>query len=319
MGNELLLGKHLAKTFKSPHGSANIRAVYDVDIDVGEREIHGIIVESGCGKSTLGRILVGLEDEFEGQVFFSSEEIKALLKKSRKDFYRSVQMIFQNPYDVFDPRHRLEKSLLFVLKLHGIGKNNAARLEMISQAMANMGFQNVKDILTRRPTELSGGQLQRLAILRSLLLHPKMLVGDEITAMLDVSVRAEIINTLLHVIGEYHMSMILISHDIMSIRVIADRISVMYLGEIVESGKVSDIFKEPLHPYTKTLVSNCRDVNPAHSISPIRLKSDEKKIQNEQSCFFANRCPYATNRCYKEHPKMKKQNGRNVRCVLFDS
>lgn len=316
MGNKLLIGEHLAKTFH--RDSERIRAVVDVDIDVDETEIHGIIGESGCGKSTLARILVGLEEEYEGRVYFDEEEIGTLLKKSRKDFYRTIQMIFQNPYDVFDPRHRLGKSLSFVLKLHKIGKDDAERFAMISQVMEDMGFRNVSDIFARRPSELSGGQLQRLAILRSLLLHPRMLVGDEITAMLDVSVRAEIINTLLRVIEEYDMSMVLISHDIMSIRVVADRISVMYLGEIVESGSVGDIFKEPLHPYTRTLVSNCRDVNPMHSVSPIRLKSEEKKIRSEQSCFFVNRCPYAIHRCHREHPTMKRQAGRSVRCFLFE-
>lgn len=318
MSNSLLVGKELVKIFKGARGSGKIRAVNNVDIELGENEIHGIIGESGCGKTTLGRILVGLDEEFEGKAFFHGDEIRRLLKKNRREFYRSVQMIFQNPYDVFDTRHNTLKSLLYVLKLHRIGESKAERIEIISQAMNKMGFTNLSNIFERFPSQLSGGQLQRLAILRSLLLYPKVLVGDEITAMLDVSVRAEIINTLFQIINDYHMSMILISHDIMSMKVIADKISVMYLGEIVETGRAEDIFREPLHPYTMALVSNCRDVNPLSSLSPILLRSDEKIINSEESCFFANRCPYEREGCYKEHPKMKRMGQRRVRCILYD-
>ncbi len=248
--------KNLKKSYKNK--SEMVHAVNDVSLQVAAGETLGIIGESGSGKSTLGRLLIQLEKQDAGEIFLHQKPCKEWLKKNRLQFHRNCQMVFQNPFDTFDSRYRLKKIFLEPMKLHKIGKDEKERLYIIEEMLTKAGLYPVEDYLKRYPHEMSGGQLQRISILRAMLLNPSLLVADEPVSMLDISVRAEIIQMLRRLVQEQKIALILISHDIATTRYIADRIAVMQHGKIVEMGRTEDILNNPVHPYTKQLIA-CSD------------------------------------------------------------
>lgn len=246
---------NLTKWYVEKKKKQTIKAVDGVSFTLEKGKILGIIGESGCGKSTLGRLLVALENPTDGSIEFEGEIINHIVKKEPLRFRRNCQMIFQNPFDTFDPRNDIQKILTNALKIHNIGNSKEERVDICIKAMEDAGIKPAKDYLNRYPHELSGGQLQRISIIRSMLLKPKLIIADEPVSMLDVSVRADILNLLLNMTKEKDTSMIFISHDIATTRYISDMIAVMYLGRIVEMGMTDDIIQNPKHPYTKVLIS----------------------------------------------------------------
>lgn len=298
--------------------SAIVKAVDGVSFTLEKGEIIGLIGESGCGKSTLGRLLVGLEEPTFGQIFIDGQDAAGLLKKDRPAFRRKVQIVFQNPFDTFDPRHTIRRILLDTLKLHHIGADEAKRIAIIIRTLEDAGMKPAEDYLKRYPFELSGGQLQRISILRSMLLEPKLLIADEPVSMLDVSIRADIINMLLKLVREQHAGMIFISHDIATTRYISDRVAVMYLGRIVESGVTDNILHHPMHPYTQALISNTSSIDPEEQKERISLPGEPPTpIGTGPGCYFAPRCTHASKRCYQEYPEAEKYaDGRTVSCFL---
>ena len=280
-----------------------VKAVDGVTFTLAPGEILGIIGESGCGKSTLGRVLVDLEEPTSGQITIDGVSTREILRKDRLAFRRQAQIVFQNPFDSFDPRHTIRRVLMDVLKLHRIGRDDEERLKIILDRMEDAGLHPAADYLDRYPFELSGGQLQRISILRSMLLDPKFLVADEPVSMLDVSVRADIINMLLRLVREKGTSMVFISHDIATTRYISDRVAVMYLGRIVELGRTDDILHDPQHPYTQALIANCASLDPNEKRQRIALPGEPPTpIGTGPGCYFAPRCRFATDRCRKEYP-----------------
>lgn len=237
------------------------KAVDGVSFSIEKGEILGIIGQSGCGKSTLARLLVALEKPTEGSIEFQGKPIENILKKERLKFRQDCQMIFQNPFDTFDPRNSVKKILTTPLEIHGIGDSEEERLNICIKSMESAGIVPAKDYINRYPHELSGGQLQRISIIRSMLLSPKLIIADEPVSMLDVSVRADIINLLLELTKIREVGLIFISHDIATTRYISDKIAVMYLGKIVEIGNTEDIIQNPKNPYTKLLISSCINKN----------------------------------------------------------
>lgn len=292
-----------------------VKAVDGVSFQLAPGEIMGVIGESGCGKSTLGRLLVRLEKTSAGSVLLDGENVEKLIKSDRLAFRRQIQMVFQNPFDTFDPRYTVEKILLGTMKLHGIGGSAAQRRELALERLSSAGLLPAEDFLRRYPHELSGGQLQRISILRSMLLNPKVLVADEPVSMLDISIRADIINLIYETARAEGAAAVFISHDITTTRYIADRIAVMYLGRIVELGTADEVALHPMHPYTEALISNCSSIDPREKKTVIQIKGEPPSpVDIPPGCPFAPRCPRATPECSAAEQTLKACSGRLVRC-----
>jgi peptide/nickel transport system ATP-binding protein len=297
-----------------------VRSVDKVSLDVHRGEIVGVLGETGCGKSTLGRLLTGLEPQTAGEILLNGEPTAQLLKHSSLLLRRKAQMIFQNPFDVFDVRHKIGRSLMDALILHGIGESREERIELIRTALTNADIQPAGSFVRRYPSDLSGGQLQRIAIVRSMLLNPEFVVADEPVSMLDVSVRADIINMLHAVAKKNRTAMVFISHDISTTSYITDRIAVMYLGELVELGNTADVIRRPGHPYTQALISNCPSTDPRKAFSPIRLEGEPPSAAAiPAGCRFAPRCRFAQKECVLSEHELAAIPGTDhaIRCPVM--
>lgn len=297
-----------------------IHAVDSVSLSLKEGEILALVGESGCGKSTIGRMLVKLEDPTDGKIMFMGEDVTSIRGDELKAFRQNAQIIFQNPFEAFDPRITVGASLHQVLRIHGV-KDEGQRHEKIVQVMERSGLTPVDDFLARFPHQLSGGQSQRIATVRAMLLSPRFLVADEPVSMLDVSVRADILNQLLDLRDEDNMGIVFITHDLAVARYIADRIAVMYLGMFVETGDADEVVSNPRHPYSKALLSNTLPAGDADRVmEPMEIGGEVPTPVNvKPGCRFASRCPFAFDRCFSETPKLQTHGGpAEVACHLYD-
>ncbi|MDE6956853.1 MAG: ABC transporter ATP-binding protein, partial [Lachnospiraceae bacterium] len=234
-------------------------------------------------------------------------EINEFYKNDKLQFRRNVQMVFQNPFDTFDPRYTIKKILMEVLDIHHIGNTKEEKMEIITKGLESVELKPAEDYMDRRPHELSGGQLQRVSILRAMLLKPKVLISDEPVSMLDVSVRADVIKMLQNLARENGTTLLFISHDINTVRYISDRVIVMYLGRIVEEGITDEVLHNPQHPYTKALISNCSSIDVFEKKEKIKVDGEPPSpIDNGPGCYFAPRCPFAAGKCAQTYPDMQK-------------
>ena len=281
-----------------------IKAVDGVSLSIKKGEILGIIGESGCGKSTLGRILTRLEKPTKGDCFINGVSTGAMIKKDAKEFHKTVQIVFQNPFDTFTPRDTIGKILMRPLKNYKIGKNDQERYQICLKGLEQGGLRPAEDIMKRFPHELSGGQLQRISIIRSMFLNPQFIIADEPVSMLDVSVRADIINMLIDLSRNQGAAVLFISHDIALTRYISDYIAVMYLGRVVEYGTADDVIKNPQHPYTKALISNCASIDPEEKVQNIAIEGEPPTPLNPgPGCYFEPRCYCACETCRQSYPE----------------
>ncbi|MGG0670328.1 oligopeptide/dipeptide ABC transporter ATP-binding protein [Lederbergia citrisecunda] len=306
--------KTLSQVFKKEQQW--VKAVDNVSLELAKGEILGVIGESGCGKSTLGRALARLENPTQGDVFINDISTQNLIKEDQRKFRRTVQIVFQNPFDTFTPRDTIEKILMRPLKLHGIEKNDEERRKKCIDLLESGGLKPAEEIMKRYPHELSGGQLQRISILRSMLFNPQFIIADEPVSMLDVSVRAEIINMLLTLSRENDATVVFISHDIALTRYISDKIAVMYLGKVIEYGDCETIINRPQHPYTQALISNTASIDPDEEREIIKVEGEPPTPVNPgPGCYFAPRCFKATENCFKQYPEtVEFESGHFVSC-----
>ena len=307
----LLSLRDASKTYRSK--GAKVEAVKQLSLELKPGTVLGIIGESGSGKSTLAKRIIGLEDITAGEILFRGESIRAWLKKKPKEFRRRCQMIFQNPFESFDPLQTIGQSLLEVVKIQHRDWNWKKGLDYCCIQLEQYGLTPGPDFMSRYPHELSGGQLQRIAILRAMIPHPELLLADEAVSMLDVSVRADIINLFYDIAKNNQTSLIFISHDILTSSYLSDELCVMYQGRVVEHGTAEKIIRNPVHPYTQALIACCGDLN-----GQIRTDVILNQSQNESGigCPYRSRCPQAAADCNCMLPELNVlEEGHRVRCI----
>jgi oligopeptide/dipeptide ABC transporter ATP-binding protein len=301
-----------------------VKQVYAVDgvtLELGRGEILALVGESGCGKSTLVLTLLGLEQATSGTISFAGRDVTHLSGAALKEMRRHIQMIFQDPFEALNPILTIGEIVAESLLVHGIGKNKAERLERASQALEDAGLKPARDFIERRPHELSGGQRQRVVIAGALVLEPEIFLADEPVSMLDMSIRAEILNLLAELRQKRGVSIIFITHDLATAAYIADRVAVMYLGRIVEIGPIREVLANPVHPYTKSLLSVIPVPNPRLRRKHIILQGDPPNPINLPSgCRFHPRCPAAFDRCPQVDPQLRPVgDGHEAACLLVNN
>lgn len=290
-----------------------LHAVSDVSLTLYEGEILTLVGESGCGKSTLGHLMLNLLEPTAGAVLYRGEPIAHRSGDKWRALRRELQLVFQDAGGALDPRLKVGDQIREPLDIHGIGTPERRR-EKVAEICEAVRLRS--ELLDRHPHELSGGQLQRVVIARSLILEPKVLVCDEPVAALDVSIRAQIINLLLDLKGAFGLSYLFISHDLSLVRHISDRMAVMYLGRIVEIGDAEQLFEAPRHPYTRALISAIPVPDPTAKRQRILLEGDPPSPLNPpRGCTFHPRCPHAQPLCLEEVPPLRPiGHRRNVTC-----
>ena len=303
--------KNLVTSFENPRTGELVRACDDVSLKVGPSEFVGLVGESGCGKSTLGRTIVGLEKARSGQIIFNGVDVTK--SRHRRETSRKIQYIFQDAYAALNPRQTVGQMLDEALQISGEG-NAAARRARALSLLGEVGLlANVSD---RYGRELSGGQRQRVCIARALVPEPKLLICDEPVASLDVSIRAQIMNLFRRLQDDNGVAFLFIAHDLAVVRQAAERVYVMYLGQIVEAGGTSAIYDSPLHPYTQALLGAVPNPDPRieRKRSKILLSGEVPNPANPPSgCRFRTRCPVAVERCATA-PGQVEIDGRVAAC-----
>lgn len=312
MTNEFLEARGLKKYFEAgrpglfSRDARQIHAVDGVDFTLRRSEVVALVGESGCGKSTLALLLMGLEKPTAGSIRFEGMDITRLTDRQRKekDLRRKIQMVFQDPYESLNPTQTIEEIVAEPLVVHGMG-NAPDRNERVKKALEDAGLKPAEAYLKRFPHELSGGQRQRVVIAAALVLEPEIILADEPVSMLDVSIRAEIINLLAELRIARQIAVIFITHDLGSVGFFADRVAVMYLGRIVEVGTMLEVLENPQHPYTKALISVIPVPNPRLRRERIVLQGETPNpIHIPPGCRFHPRCPAAIEACKASDPPM---------------
>ena len=282
----------------------SVRAVDDVSFTISEGETLGLVGETGCGKTTVGRAMLRLIEPTAGSVTFEGREITKLSGREMKDVRREIQIIFQDPYASLDPRAPIGDSVMEGLNIHGIGTPEQ-RLEMMLKVLQWVGLESYH--ARRYPHEFSGGQRQRIGIARALALTPKFIVCDEPVSALDVSIQSQILNILKEAQAEFNLTYLFIAHNLSVVHHISDRVAVMYLGKIVELTTRDDLYRNPMHPYTRALLSAIPVPNPRLKRERTLLKGDIPSPLNPPTgCRFHTRCPVAKDICSQEEPDFRE-------------
>jgi oligopeptide/dipeptide ABC transporter ATP-binding protein len=314
-GRPLVTVENLVKHFPAGKGR-RVHSVDGVSLQVCRGEVLGLVGESGCGKSTLARTILRAVDATGGHIVFDGEDITRARGKQLKALRRSMQFVFQDPYGAFDPRMSLGTSLEAPLRHHGM-KDRGQRQQRMLEMLDRVGLEEA--ILERRPSECSGGQLQRMVIARALLLQPKFLICDEPTSALDASIRAQILNLLVELKNQLDLTLVLISHDLRVVRYLCDRVAVMYLGEIVEVAPRDELFTRPRHPYTRVLLAATL-AEAGGSDLVLQLKGEPPSpIDPPSGCRFHPRCPMAQDICRSDAPEVSQAGDEHiVTCHFWD-
>ncbi|TMW71847.1 ABC transporter ATP-binding protein [Alteribacter natronophilus] len=322
MSKPLLEVKGLKKYFDVTGGVfskkvGEVKAVDDVSFTVYEKEVLGIVGESGCGKSTTGKALLRLTEPTEGEVKFAGKDIISLSDEEMRKMRRDMQIIFQDPYASLNPRHKIEKILGEPLLVHGIGSKKERR-EKVERILEIVGLPG--EAAQRYPHQFSGGQRQRIGIARALIVNPKLIVCDEPVSALDVSIQSQILNLMEDLQEEFGLTYVFIAHDLSVVRHISDRVGVMYLGRMVELADNEELYENPMHPYTRSLLSAVPDPDPDKITERVILEGDVPSPSNPPSgCAFHTRCPEAMDICKQVRPEFTEKSVNHfVACHLYD-
>ncbi len=301
---ELLKVRNLVKYFPLENSEDVLRAVDDVSFDILQGETLGLVGESGCGKSTVGKSILRLYEPTSGEVLFEGKNLVGLPNNELQTLRREMQIIFQDPYASLNPRLSILSIVSEPLKIHGIGDKNERR-ERVADLLKRVGLD--PNYMHRYPHEFSGGQRQRIGIARALALNPKLIVCDEPVSALDVSVQAQVVNLLQDLQQKFGLTYLFISHGLAVVEHISTRVAVMYLGKIVEIAEGRELYDNPLHPYTKALLSAIPIPDPTQKRERIILKGDVPTPINPPSgCRFRTRCPFAIEDCAKIVPELRE-------------
>lgn len=286
-----------------PVGRRTLRAVDGVSLEIAAGETLGIVGESGCGKSTLAKAVLGLVKPVQGSVTVDGQNPDGLSGAALLAFRRNVQMVFQDPYASLSPRRTVLQSLLEPLEVHHIGNDRTERIARAETTLEAVGLD--RDTLRRYPHEFSGGQRQRIGIARAIIADPKLVILDEPVSALDISVRAQVINLLADIQRNRNVGYMFIGHDLALMRHVTNRVAVMYLGRVVELGTTAEIFDNPLHPYTRSLILSAPNPDPTKRRTAPALDGDPPSpLDIPTGCRFQARCAHKSERCLSDDPEL---------------
>lgn len=313
--NEILRVKGLKKYFNTPGGT--LHAVDDVNFSINEGETIGIVGESGCGKSTMGRAILRLHEPTAGEVYFKGENILGYDRKQMKLLRKDMQIIFQDPFASLNPRMTVSETIIepLIIQKEFSKKDGAALQKRVKDLMGLVGLAD--RLMNTYPHELDGGRRQRIGIARALALNPKFIVCDEPVSALDVSIQAQILNLMQDLQEELGLTYMFITHDLSVVKHFSNDIAVMYLGQMVEKAPSELLFKNPLHPYTRALLSAIPIPDPDLALERILLEGEiSSPIDPPPGCRFATRCPQATEACTGQNVSLREiEPGHFVSCL----
>lgn len=304
MSEQLIEVRNLQKFFNVGHGQT-LKAVNDVSFSIKKGETLGMVGESGCGKSTVGRTMLRLYEPTGGQMMFNGTDIYKLSGSKMKELRRDMQMIFQDPYASLNPRMTITDVIGEALDVHGLVKSAKERKKRVEELLDLVGLN--PDHATRYPHEFSGGQRQRIGIARALAVDPKFIICDEPISALDVSIQAQVVNLLQDLQRQFGLTYLFIAHDLSMVKHISDRVAVMYLGKMVELATSEELYSNPLHPYTKALMSAIPIPDPEIEATRERIVLSGEipsPINPPSGCHFRTRCPMATEKCAEVAPEL---------------
>ncbi|HLR61491.1 MAG TPA: oligopeptide/dipeptide ABC transporter ATP-binding protein [Lentibacillus sp.] len=319
MAEKILQLERLTKHFNMGKGQI-LQAVNDVTFHINKGETFGLVGESGCGKTTVGRTIMALYDKTSGDVVYDGQNVHELNDKGIFNFYRHMQMIFQDPYASLNPRSTVKEVIAEPMEVHGLYPNKKEQLDRVIQLLEEVGLN--RDHAERYPHEFSGGQRQRIGIARALALDPDFIIADEPISALDVSVQAQVVNLLKNLQEEKGLTFLFIAHDLSMVKQISDRIGVMYLGNLVELTSSDSLYENPLHPYTQALLSAIPIPDPDIEDTRERIILEGElpsPIDPPSGCVFRTRCPFAMDVCARKKPEwLEVEKDHYVACHLYD-